>query len=373
MQVPLTPPESGAAVLRQREIAPASPVSPVQGAPDEAARVDPGVALQWTQPAFKGDGSAEARGGTARQQSQMEAQAKGWSPLTSLLSGSSNSSGTARAGLVQAYLPSSASVASLVGAASQPQADAEAPPLPWPMPMALPASGQQQASAGVAIRPTLGSPSGQEVAATVKPEAAGRATSTDSAPEGKAQAAVPAATWQALMRAVQSSDAFAASRLRDVWWGRADPSQPLVPDASTLARWVDALDPQSEPAKQATRMLLEGQMQWQGELAPGWPARIVREDAWREHPARAGELEKGASLRLEVTMPRAGRLQVTASQWGQEVDVKVRLMPESTRTDSAYWEQAWSDLHDQLASQGVRVSTALVPHLTSAPSVPPAP
>ena len=355
MQIPLTPPESGAAVLRQREISPVAPVSPVQGVPDEAARVDPGVALQWTQPAFKGDGSAETREGTARQQAALAAQAKGLVPLQGLLTAPPVSTGASRTSSTQPYLPTSTAVASLLGEVAQPHADDQSPRLSWPKPVEGASPRSQQPSASAILRTTPAPSAAAEDSKVAEPAIARQTGGRSDLAEGGAASPKPVATWQGLMQSLQSSDAFAASRLRDLWFGRSAASQQGAIDAATLTRWVEALDAQSEPAKQATRMLLEGQMQWQGQLAPGWTARVQREDAWREHPQHPGQLEKGAMLRLDVTMPRAGRLLITASQWGPEVEVRVQVQPDKKAQDAAQWEQSWPQLVEQLSAQGVRI------------------
>lgn len=95
------------------------------------------------------------------------------------------------------------------------------------------------------------------------------------------------------------------------------------PSIAQLAKWVAALEPDSEPAQQAAQMLTQGQMVWLTDLAPGVPMRIVREDAWRNVANRPAQLEKGAMLRVELNLPNLGRIRVVGSQWGQDVSLQI--------------------------------------------------
>jgi hypothetical protein len=97
----------------------------------------------------------------------------------------------------------------------------------------------------------------------------------------------------------------------------------LEPSIAQLAKWVAALEPDSEPAQQAAQMLTQGQMVWLADLAPGVPMRMVREDAWRNDANRPAQLEKGAMLRVELNLPNLGRIRVVGSQWGQDVSLQI--------------------------------------------------
>jgi hypothetical protein len=165
-----------------------------------------------------------------------------------------------------------------------------------------------------------------------------------------------------LYKALAQSDIFAAQRLAESWLPRpvkahvyaqagerTDTSNPRPTKANTsslhlddnqqafkdlaqpasepsmaqLANWVNALEPDGEPAQQAAQMLTHGQMVWLADLAPGVPMRMVREDAWRNDPQRPAQLEKGAMLRVELNLPNLGRIRVVGSQWGQEVSLQI--------------------------------------------------
>ena len=101
-----------------------------------------------------------------------------------------------------------------------------------------------------------------------------------------------------------------------------------------------------EQTQQALQLLLHGQLQWAGQLTPGVPARLQREDAWQEDPQRPGKLRRGSALRLQIDLPATGPLVVLAQQFGSQVSV--RLLPGARH--AGRFEAALSDLQAALAS-----------------------
>jgi hypothetical protein len=153
------------------------------------------------------------------------------------------------------------------------------------------------------------------------------------------------AQLQNIYQNIASSDVFAAQRLNETWMPRKvvakatvsqhattnaelerfqQMAQPVQePSTAQLTQWVAALEPDSNAAEQAARMLSQGNMVWQAELVPGLPMRIVREDAWRNNPQQADQIEKGASLKVDITLPNLGQLRIVGSQWGQDISLQV--------------------------------------------------
>jgi hypothetical protein len=196
---------------------------------------------------------------------------------------------------------------------------------------------------------------------------------------------------KAIYQTIASNDVFAAQRLNEAWMPRRvvanatpaleEPSvatqvrssklfkseasrsadfeviqqlaQPVhEPSPSQLTQWVSALEPDSDAAEQAARMLTQGNMVWQAELVPGLPMRIVREDAWRNHPQQAGQLEKGAMLKVEISLPNLGALRIVGSQWGQDISLHISHgKPESN--DKVNWTALAPELLQELKAQGL--------------------
>jgi hypothetical protein len=194
-----------------------------------------------------------------------------------------------------------------------------------------------------------------------------------------------------IYQAIASSDVFAAQRLNEAWMPRrvvANSTPPLEepsvapqvrssklfkseasrsadfeviqqlaqpvhePSPSQLTQWVSALEPDSDAAEQAARMLTQGNMVWQAELLPGLPMRIVREDAWRNHPQQAGQLEKGAMLKVEITLPNLGAMRIVGSQWGQDISLHISHGT-SESNDKVNWTALAPELLQELKAQGL--------------------
>lgn len=152
-----------------------------------------------------------------------------------------------------------------------------------------------------------------------------------------------------LMSALSRSDAFAASRLAQSWWLDAqEQSEPegLQPQQ---VRWVSALAPGSEGAQEAARLLLTGQVLWEGFLLSDLPVRLLRQDAWRGGQGQNQPLEKGAELSLSVDLPGLGPFRITGQQWGQELHLQLNL-PEG---QEARMRQRWAELQQRLQGLGL--------------------
>lgn len=106
-----------------------------------------------------------------------------------------------------------------------------------------------------------------------------------------------------------------------------------------------ALTQPAERAQHALQLLLHGQLQWRGELTPGVPLQLEREDMWQEDPDQPGRLLPGTALRLELLLPGTGPLVVLAQQVAGQMTV--RLLPAAPH--AARFEAALADLQTALA------------------------
>lgn len=107
-----------------------------------------------------------------------------------------------------------------------------------------------------------------------------------------------------------------------------------------------ALGSEVDTARQALQLLLHGRLQWSGELTPGVPARLSRDDAWEEDAHHPGKLLAGSALRLEVDLPSCGSLVVLAQQVGEHLHL--RLLP-GDPGQAPRFESALADLRSALA------------------------
>ena len=323
-------------LTQKLEVGPVLPVTAVPGVAEEAQSLDSRVALQWTQPVFAG---AEGQAGRSALTS----------PLPNALLQSPKTA-------VPGYEPQGADPDALKSGDVHP----------------LLAQGLSTWLSGVLAKPS----SAANVASLVMLMANGLGKTTVK-PAGDEAASTSSEVMSQLKSIYQNlvgSDVFAAQRLNEAWMPRrvvannAQPTeafknadlkvfqqlaQPIQePSAAQLTQWVSALEPDSDAAEQAARMLSQGNMVWQAELVPGLPMRIVREDAWRNNPQQAGQLEKGAMLKVEITLPNLGELRILGSQWGQDISLHISHgKPDSN--GKVNWSALAPELLQELRTQGV--------------------
>ena len=279
-------------LTQKLEASPVVPVTAVPGVAEDAQSLDSRVALQWTQPVFAG---AEGQAGRSAMAG----------PLPEVLLQSSKS-------VVPGYEPQGADPDALQSGDIHP----------------LLAKGLANWLSGVLAK-----------------------NSTNlNAPTAPATAEVKSHLTN-IYQSIASSDAFAAQKLNEVWLSKRDASF-QEPSTAQLTQWVSALEPDSDAAEQAARMLTQGNMVWQAELVPGLPMRIVREDAWRNNPEQAGQLEKGAMLKVEITLPNLGELRISGSQWGQDISLHI-AHGKPDISGRVNWTTLAPELLQELKSQGV--------------------
>ena len=131
-----------------------------------------------------------------------------------------------------------------------------------------------------------------------------------------------------LLQSLGKSELFAASAMAQAFAKVQGHGVDGNEDATLKRRMSDALvhcQADDPVAKDAARLLLNGVLLWQGELVPGVQARMTREDAWREAPDGSGQMQKGASLKIDMALPNSGSFQVAGVQFGNEVLLNIRV------------------------------------------------
>ena len=334
-------------LTQKLEVGPVLPITAVPGVAEEAQSLDSRVALQWTQPVFAG---AEGQAG----RSALVA------PLPEALLKSAKTA-------IPGYEPQGADPDALKSGDVHPLL---AQGLSTWLSGVLAKSSGNAANLSLFMANASPMPTGNQ-AELNEASTAGTAKSTT-----QTNLSSPAEVLSQLKNIYQSiagSDVFAAQRLNEAWMPRKlathaatskafdNPdlktfqqlAQPIQePSAAQLTQWVSALKPDSDAAEQAARMLTQGNLVWQAELVPGLPMRIVREDAWRNNPNQAGQLEKGAMLKVEITFPNLGELRILGSQWGQDISLQISH-GKSESNGKVNWTALAPELLQELKTQGV--------------------
>lgn len=301
MQISVPLPDLLGAQLPRRESQAVSPTSPVPGVEAIAESLDPRIALQWTQPVLAGQEGDATRSALTQQTSQR---------TTAL------------------------------------------PPPASPEP--APTSGLQWSQTPAVLQALLSRVMSQDPQAELRwPEAMSAAPSQRPEALTDEPASLVSQALQRHYDALKGSELFAAFHLAQHWFRKSTsdaPTENATPASSELvSRWVEALAPDSEPARQVAQALMSGRMSWQGELIPGLWVQLQREDAWREDPARPGSAEKGAALHVQMELPCLGRVHVTAYQWGAHLELSVLFSAQG----QLQLESAWPQLQERLATMSL--------------------
>jgi len=167
----------------------------------------------------------------------------------------------------------------------------------------------------------------------------------------------PRSAMNILHQNLQNSGIFAGEQIKKL----------LMPAAVSIAEETETFDgdvPQQVAAllsqlksdtpqvRDAVKLLLRGDLAWQGLLLPNLYVVFKREDAWQQSTEDPGQVMKGARITMEVDLPHLGKLKVVGTQFGESVNLTIET---SAQTKSILSERL-TDLQDQI-SQHVKVET----------------
>jgi hypothetical protein len=387
MFIPTQTPDLQQPLTQLLETKPVQPVSAVPGIPEDAQHLDSRVALQWTQPALPGE-----KGQTARSALAVPLAVQIVKPLNiKSFEPQGPDPDALRKGDVHPMLAEGlASWINTVVSKPAPNFRENAAPLQNALIRGMPSEPANEAPELDGSVP-ISKPISMVVVNSTEAKPKELATQIKQASQQNETPVMP--VLLSLYQALASSEIFAAQRLTESWLPRrvkphvdtqdsdlpdkpntqearsssanpnvvslkmsqtqekfTDLAQPTSePSIAQLTKWVSALEPDSEPAQQAAQMLTQGQMVWLADLAPGVPMRIVREDAWRNDLDRRDQLEKGAMLRVELNLPKLGRIRVVGSQWGQ--DLSLQIAHDASSQDQ--WTRLAPSLLNDLQAQGI--------------------
>jgi hypothetical protein len=377
-------------LTQKLELSPVLPVTPVPGVAEETQSLDSRVALQWTQPVFAGAEGQAGRSALAASLPEALLQAPktavpGYEPQ------GADPDALKSGGVHPLLAQGLSSWISGVLAKSSGNANAATLSLLMANASAMQTGNQAELNGGLS-NIAFGSNAGAAKTAT---------------PANLSTSAEVISQLKTIYQSIAGSNVFAAQRLNEAWMprkvvpGSASPLEELQgrqqapnskiskskvfggsdleepqqlaqpakePSSAQLAQWVSALEPDSDAAEQAARMLTQGTMVWQAELVPGLPMRIVREDAWRNNPEQAGQLEKGAMLKVEITLPNLGQLRIVGSQWGEDISLHISHGSQDGN-GKVNWTTLAPELLQELKTQGVSdVKIEILPEAAAMPA-----
>ena len=161
----------------------------------------------------------------------------------------------------------------------------------------------------------------------------------------------PKAAMNVLYQNLQTSGIFAADQLKKLLFPASNMDDEQAKDIADIPAVAEKLISQlsaNAPAVQdSVKLLLRGDLLWQGQLMPNVQGRLYREDAWQPNPMDPMEMQKGSKITLEVTLPNLGPFKVVGTQFGESVHVAI----ESTSEAQATLADSFPQLLEQMRAQ----------------------
>ena len=160
----------------------------------------------------------------------------------------------------------------------------------------------------------------------------------------------PRVAMNILYQNLQTSGIFAADQLKKLLFPASDSgemqSKAIGDIPAEAGRLVGQLS--STPALQdSVKLLLRGDLLWQGQLMPNVQGRLYREDAWQSDPRDPTQMQKGSKITMEVTLPNLGPLKVVGTQFGESIHVAI----EASAKSQSILSNSFTQLLDQMRSQ----------------------
>ena len=144
-------------------------------------------------------------------------------------------------------------------------------------------------------------------------------------------AADPKLAMTVLYQNLQGSGIFAADKLKRLLFPASeDDGKPLAMTGSIeseSAALLGQIATDSAAVKDSVKLLLRGDLLWQGQLMPNVQGRLYREDAWETDSEQPEQLQKGSRITMEVSLPNLGPFKVVGTQFGDSVHVAVEGAP----------------------------------------------
>ena len=168
----------------------------------------------------------------------------------------------------------------------------------------------------------------------------------------------------ALYQSLQSSGIFAADQLKRVLFpaGSADEKMDsflTAGDKHKASELMAQLSNDAPMIRDSMRLLLRGDLLWQGQLMPNVQGRLYREDAWQSDPHQPNQLEKGSRITLEVGLPNLGPLKIIGTQFGESLQLIVKADPIAQVSMSEAFAVLEEQLHTQIDPE-TRISLAQI-------------
>lgn len=162
----------------------------------------------------------------------------------------------------------------------------------------------------------------------------------------------PKAAMHVLYQNLQTSGIFAADQLKKLLFPASNMDDEQAKDIADIPaaaeKLISQLSANAPVVQDSVKLLLRGDLLWQGQLMPNVQGRLYREDAWQPNPMDSMEMQKGSKITLEVILPNLGPFKVVGTQFGESVHVAIESAPEAQATLANSFPQLLEQMRAQV-------------------------
>jgi len=162
----------------------------------------------------------------------------------------------------------------------------------------------------------------------------------------------PKVALNLLYQNLQNSGIFAADQLKSLVFPTSVDADGLLLDVKGFeekaAKLMAQVSADSPSARDSVKLLLRGDLLWQGQLMPRVEGRLYREDCWTADPNDPNQLQKGSQLTMDVTLPNLGPIKVIGTQFGETVQLSIQA---ADLKSQELFTKTLRELIDQVHSQ----------------------
>jgi hypothetical protein len=160
----------------------------------------------------------------------------------------------------------------------------------------------------------------------------------------------PRQAMSSLYQNLQNSGIFAADQLKKLFFPASEDADTKINQSEDMQTEASHLLTQlssNSSVQDSVKLLLRGDLLWQGQIMPNVQGKLYREDAWEADPRDPTQMIKGSKITMEVTLPNLGFLKVIGTQLGENVNVAIEAAPDS----QAVLENSFALLLEQIYTQ----------------------
>ena len=160
-----------------------------------------------------------------------------------------------------------------------------------------------------------------------------------------------------LYQSLQASGIFAADHLRKLLMPSPydeQSTQTLSNQENTEAlasQYLNQLSKESSALSDSVKLLLRGDLLWQGQIMPNVNGYLYREDAWQSDDQHGGQLIKGSRLTMEVNLPHLGPFKIVGTQFGEQVSIGIQTQSQSQEILNNAFADLLAKLREQIQDE----------------------